>query len=104
MKKQGRLKPLTYLKVEFLKIDREGGSAGELAGTAVWKDGKMALNIKDPELEKILKAPFRTMTGEEVKGKMETRFLTLEPGTPEHLLEVARQARGYVGIIHEEEK
>ncbi|MBN1897321.1 MAG: hypothetical protein JW827_00970 [Spirochaetes bacterium] len=90
---------MDYLKVKFYKLDRSTLSAEKYAGTAEWEKGKYKMDIVDPDLKKILRSPFSSKKGMQVDDRFETQATTLKPGTLEHLKAVARELKGYVGIM-----
>ena len=91
----------TNMKVKFYTIDRQKLTKGEFVGTAEIKEGKLIINVTDPKLEKILKEPYTTMTGEVKEGTAVDKLITYQPGTLEHLRAIAIECYrfGYIGEI-----
>jgi hypothetical protein len=89
------------LKVSFWKIDRQNLSKGEFLGTAILKNGKLLINVKDQDLKEILQKPYNTMRGEVKKGVARDWLVTYQPGTPQHLRAIATECWqwGYIGKI-----
>jgi len=94
------------MKVNFYKIDRQKITKGEYVGFAEIKDGKFNVEVTDPKLEKILRNPYATMSGER-KGKLFVdKMVTYQPGTIEHLRSIAIECYrfGYIGETEKKEK
>jgi len=89
------------MKVNFYTIDRVKAERGDFVGTALLKEGKLEVKITDPKLEKILKEPYTTMTGEIKDGVARDRLITYQPGTTDHLRALAVECYrfGYVAEI-----
>ena len=89
------------MKVNFYAIDRKKAAKGEFIGTVEFKEGKLEVNVVDNKLERILKEPYTTMTGEIIEGKAYDRFITYQPGTKEHLQSIAIECYkfGYIGEV-----
>lgn len=97
------VKEEVQMEVKFYAIDREKMGKGEFLGIAKIQGGELIVNVTDPELEKILKNPYKTMQGEVKGGMAVDRAVTLQPGTIEHLKTIAVECWqfGYIGEIVE---
>lgn len=97
---------MVEMKVRFYAIDREKLTKGEFLGTAEFKDGKMSIDVTDAKLEKLLKEPYTTMTGGVKGGVAYDRFITYQPGTPEHFEAIVIECYrfGYIREIIKEEQ
>jgi len=117
---------MEYFRVEFFKIideDKAFAALTELArkgekmedpkqalpgeeyvGSAEYKNGKVNINVSDPELKKALTSPFTTVGGERHGNRFVSKFVVLEPGTSEHLGAIAKELKGYRGDIYFEEE
>ncbi|RKY30090.1 MAG: hypothetical protein DRP68_06470 [Candidatus Omnitrophota bacterium] len=100
-KEKGVQQEATNMKVKFYTIDRQKLTKGEFVGTAEIKEGKLIINVTDPKLEKILKEPYTTMTGEIKEGTAVDKLITYQPGTLEHLRAIAIECYrfDYIGEI-----
>ena len=97
-----------YMKVAFYTFDKKTQRKGEFLGFSEFKEGKLIINVTDPELEKFFKYDFTT-TGGKTREKISENgrkfimggILVYKSGTPEHLRAVAEKSRefGYIGKI-----
>lgn len=102
----------TEMKVNFYAIDTEKLGKGEFLGTAELRDGELYVDVTDTNLKRLLKSPYKTMRPEKKRlssGKsgernfvmLSDKFVTLKPGTEEHLKAIAIGCwrYGYIGEI-----
>jgi len=97
---------IVEMKVRFYAIDREKLTKGEFLGTAEFKDGKIRIDVTDAKLEKLLKEPYTTMRGGIKEGVAYDRFITYQPGTPEHFKAIVIECYrfGYISEIAKEKQ
>lgn len=101
LSKKEAIRENIQMKVSFYAIDREKVNKGEYLGFAELKEGKLTVEVKDSKLEKILKNPYTTMTGEKKNNVFIDKLITYQSGTLEHLRAIAIECYrfGYIGEI-----
>ncbi|MFA5362374.1 MAG: hypothetical protein WC335_03885 [Candidatus Omnitrophota bacterium] len=92
---------VAIMEVNFYKIDREKANKGEFVGTVILKDAGLEIKVIDPDREKLLKEPFKTIVSEKKDNKIYTRRVTCQPGTKEHRESFAVECYkfGYIGEL-----
>ncbi|MGB2599789.1 MAG: hypothetical protein WBB86_07735 [Candidatus Omnitrophota bacterium] len=117
---------MDYLKVEFYKILDEVEHTRELdrllanppekfdrkkdmktekyVGYAEYKNGKVTIDVTDPDLEKYLKSPVFAMRGRTEGGAVIDEYVKIEPGSKEHLYAAIDELQGYTVIKYTSEE
>lgn len=92
---------VVIMEVNFYKIDRKKADKGEFLGTAILKNDGLEVKVADPDLEKLLKEPFKTIVSEKKDNKIYSKRVIYQPGTKEHLESFAAECykSGYIGEI-----
>lgn len=89
------------MKADFYKLDRDKADKGDFLGTAILTKDGLKAEVKDPQLEKLLKEPFETMVSEKQGNIISDSMVTYQPGTKEHLQAIVMECYrfGYIAQI-----